>query len=44
MSQAVEQRGRHLCAAKHARTFAEGKIGGDDDGRSLAAVSHNSER
>ena len=27
----IEQRGRHLGIAEHARPFAEGKVGGDDD-------------
>src|SRR3974377_2596953 len=31
MGEAVEQRGRHLGIAEHARPFAEGEIGGDDD-------------
>ena len=31
MGQAVEQRGRHFWIAEHARPFAEGKIGGDND-------------
>jgi hypothetical protein len=35
MGQAVEQCGSHLCVAEHARPFAEGKIGGDDDGGAL---------
>ena len=35
MGEAVEQRGRHFRIAKHARPFAEGEIGGDDDRRSL---------
>src|SRR5215468_12541116 len=35
MSQAVEQRGRHLGIAEHARPFAECQIGGDDDGGAL---------
>src|SRR5215216_3868023 len=31
MGEAIEQRGRHLGVAKHARPFAEGEVGGDDD-------------
>src|SRR5713226_7144231 len=31
MGQPVEQRGRHFGIAEHARPFAEGEIGGDDD-------------
>jgi hypothetical protein len=31
MSKAVEERGGHLGVAEHARPFAEGEIGGDDD-------------
>ena len=29
--EAVEQRRRHLGVAEHARPFAEGEIGGDDE-------------
>jgi hypothetical protein len=35
VGQAVEQRGCHLGVAEHAGPFAEGEIGGDDDGRAL---------
>jgi len=35
MGQPVEQRGRHFGIAEHARPFAEGEIGGDDDGGAL---------
>ena len=31
VSQAVEQRGRHLGVAEHAGPFSEREIGGDDD-------------
>ena len=31
VSEAIEQRGGHLGVAEHARPFAEGEIGGDDD-------------
>ena len=31
VGQAIEQRGRHLGVAEHARPFSEGQIGGDDD-------------
>ncbi len=35
MGEAVEQRGGHFRIAEHARPFAEGEIGGDDDRSSL---------
>src|SRR6516225_4298857 len=35
MGQPVEQRGRHLGVAEHAWPFAEGQVGGDDDGSAL---------
>ena len=35
MSQTVEQRGRHLGIAEHARPLAECQIGGDEDGGAL---------
>jgi len=31
MGEAVEERGRHLGVAEHARPLAEGEVGGDDD-------------
>ena len=31
MCQPVEQGGGHLSVAEHARPFAEGEVGGDDD-------------
>jgi len=31
VSEAIEQRGRHLGVGEDARPFAEGEIGGDDD-------------
>jgi hypothetical protein len=31
VGQTVEQRGRHLGVAEHARPFTEGEIGRDDD-------------
>ncbi len=31
MGETIEQRGRHLRITEHARPFAEGKVGGDDD-------------
>jgi hypothetical protein len=31
VGQPIEQRGGHLGVAEHARPFAEGQIGGDDD-------------
>ena len=44
VSQAVEQRGRHLCIAEHAGPFTEGKIGGDDDGRALVEPADEMEQ
>ena len=35
VSEAVEQSSRHLGVCKDARPFAEGEIGGDDDGGAL---------
>ena len=35
VGQPVEQRGGHLGIAEHAGPFAEGEIGGDDDGGAL---------
>jgi len=35
MGQPVEQRGCHLGVAEHAGPFAEGQVGGDDDGSAL---------
>ncbi len=35
MGEAVQQRGRHFCVAKDGWPFAEGKVGGDDDGGAL---------
>ena len=35
VGQSIEQGGRHLGIAEHARPFAEGEIGGDDDGGAL---------
>ena len=37
MGQPVEQRSRHFGVAEDAGPFAEGEIGGDDDGGALAA-------
>ena len=31
VGEAIEQRGGHLGVAEHARPFAEGEVGGDDD-------------
>ena len=31
VSEAIEQRGRHLGVRKDARPFAEGEVGGDDN-------------
>ncbi len=44
VSEAVEQRGRHLRIAKHARPFAEGQIGGDDDRSSLVKPADEMEQ
>src|SRR6266852_8638747 len=35
VGQAIEQRGRHLGITEDARPFAEGEVGGDDDGGAL---------
>src|SRR5215469_13655766 len=35
VGQAIEQRGGHLGITEHPRPFAEGEIGGDDDGGAL---------
>lgn len=32
MGQAVEERRGHLCVTEDGRPFAEGQVGGDDDG------------
>ena len=39
VGQAIEQRGRHLGVAEHARPLAEGEVRGDDDGGALPANS-----
>ena len=31
MGETIEERGRHLRITEHARPFAEGEVGGDDD-------------
>ena len=41
---AVEKRGGHLGVAEHAGPFAEGEIGGDDDGRSLVEPADEMEQ
>src|SRR5271166_4746021 len=44
MGEAVEERGRHLRIAEHARPFAEGEIGGDDDRSSLVEPADEMEQ
>ena len=44
MGEAVEQRGRHLRIAEHARPFAEGEIGGDDDRGALVEPADEMEQ
>jgi hypothetical protein len=44
VSQAVEQRGRHLGVAEHAGPFTEREIGGDDDGGSLVESAYEVEQ
>ena len=44
VSQTVEQRGRHLGVAEHAGPFAEGEIGGDDDGSTLVEPADEMEQ
>ena len=44
MGEAVEQRGRHLWIAEHARPFAEGEIGGDEDRSSLVEPADEMEQ
>ena len=44
MGEAIEQRGRHLWIAEHARPFAEGEIGGDDDRSSLVEPADEMEQ
>ena len=44
VSQAVEQRGRHLGVAEHARPFTEREIGGDDDGGALVEPADEMEQ
>ena len=39
MSEAIEERGRHLGVAEDAGPFAEGKVGGDDDGGLLVEAA-----
>ena len=35
MGQPIEQRGGHLGVAEHTGPFAEGQVGGDEDGSAL---------
>src|SRR5438552_19106501 len=44
VGQAVEQRGRHLGVAEHTGPFAEGEIGGDEDGRALVEPADEMEQ
>src|SRR5271166_7206583 len=44
MGEAVEQRGRHLRIAEHARPFAEGEVGRDDDRGSLIKTADQVEQ
>ena len=44
MGEAVEQRGRHLGIAEHARPFAEGEIGRDDDRGPLVEAADQMEQ
>jgi hypothetical protein len=39
MRETIEQRGGHLGVAEHARPFAEGEIGRDDDGGALVEAA-----
>ena len=40
VGQAIEQRGGHLGVAEDARPFAEGEVGGDDDGGAFELVQN----
>jgi hypothetical protein len=44
MGQAVEKRGGHLGVSEHTGPFAEGEIGGDDDGCSLVEPADEMEQ
>src|SRR5208282_4105208 len=44
VSEAVEQRGRHLWIAEHARPFAEGEVGRDDDRGALIETADEMEQ
>ena len=44
VGQAVEQRGRHIGVAEHTGPFAEGEIGGDEDGRALVEPADEMEQ
>ena len=44
MGEAIKQRGGHLGIAKDARPFPEGKIGGDDDRRTLVEPADQMEQ
>ena len=39
VGEAIEERGGHLGVAEHARPFAEGEVGGDDDGGLLVEAA-----
>jgi hypothetical protein len=44
VGQTIEQRGGHLGVAEHAGPFAEGEIGGDDDGGALVKPADEMEQ
>jgi hypothetical protein len=44
VGQPIEQRGRHLGVAEHARPFTEGEIGGDDDGGTFVEAADEVEQ
>ena len=44
MREPVEQRGCHFRVPKHARPFAEGKVGRDDDGRAFVEPADQMEQ
>ena len=44
MGQPIEQRGGHFGVAEHARPFAEGEVGGDDDRGLLVEAANQVEQ
>ena len=44
VGQAIEQRGRHLGVAEHARPFTERQVGGDDDRSALVESADEMEQ